>query len=54
MKVFSKEKYFEVEGRAVYAIFKETGISDKYIWQDVCDGKEVINGMVGNWSIADE
>ena len=37
MKVFSKEKYIEVEGREHYESGKIFGRS----WVDVCDGKEV-------------
>ena len=37
MKVFSKEKYIEAEGRERYETFKILGGS----WVDECDGKEV-------------
>ena len=41
MKVFSKEKFIEVEGYEVY-------LKCKY-WVDKCDGKRVVNGYVGNY-----
>lgn len=42
MKVFSKEKFIEVEGYETYLLAKR--------WVDVMDGKRVIDGYVGDYS----
>lgn len=42
MRVFSKEKFIEAEGQAVYEKCKE--------WVDAVDGKRVINGEVDGYA----
>ena len=41
MKVFSKERFIEVEGYEVYLKCKD--------WVDECDGKKVVSGEVDGW-----
>lgn len=39
MRVFSKEKFIEVEGYEVYLRCKD--------WVDECDGKRIVQGCAG-------
>lgn len=55
MKIFSKKKFFEVDGgKASYELLKKIGIPEQYIWVNICDGKEVVDGMCEGYTIADE
>lgn len=49
MKVFSKEKYIEKEGKGSYKIAKS--LMSKNNWVDVCDGKEVTDGRCEGYLI---
>ena len=54
MKIFSKEKYFEVEGRESYDWLVEAGIPEKKCWQTKCDGKAKEECEKEGWRIRDE
>lgn len=55
MKVFSKEKYFEScnGAKEYWKALEAAGIPVEKRWPDICDGKEVINGMCGVYVIHD-
>ena len=54
VKIFSKEKFIKVEGRKPYDVLGKMGIPEKYRWQTVCDGKEVIDGKCEGYFILDD
>lgn len=54
MKIFSKEKFFEVEGREDYDWIVEAGIPEKKQWLTMCDGKTKEECEKEGWRICDE
>lgn len=54
MKVFSKKKFFEVEGRSDYDFLRSIGVPKSFMWMNRCDGKEPVDGMIEGYEIADE